>query len=151
MVPLSCHRRLLLPVLSLSVILGAACSSEPKPPPGGAAAAAAAGEAADRYASGLRRAIDTGKRDKALSVLRAVGSALEQHVIDVSSYPEAPTCQSLSDALSLRGGQGLPPADPWGTPYDCRSRSGGYVLRSAGEDGQQGTEDDLVVEGGEDW
>jgi hypothetical protein len=151
MVPLACRRRLLLPALSLSIFLGAGCSSEPQPPPGGAAAAAAAGEAADRYSSGLRRAIDTGKRDKAMSVLRAVGSALEQHVIDVSAYPDAPTCQSLSAALSLRGGQEMPRTDPWGTPYDCRSRSGGYVLRSAGEDGQQGTADDLVVKGGEAW
>ncbi len=149
MVPLACRRRLFLPALLLGLFLEAGCSSEPQPPPGGAAAAAAAGEAADRYSSGLRRSIDTGKRDKALSVLRAVGSALEQHLIDVSAYPDAPTCQSLSDALSLRGGQAMPQADPWGTPYDCRSWPGGYVLRSAGEDGRQGTADDLTVTGGE--
>ena len=38
-----------------------------------------------------------------------------------------------------------PPLDPWGTPYELRSRGGGGVLYvSAGQDGRFGTADDLA-------
>jgi hypothetical protein len=112
---------------------------------GGSKAAADAGE---RYGSSLQRGIDRGKRDKTLGDLRSASRVLEQYHVDQSAFPEAGSCAALGEALAAYRGLGLQQSDPWGSPYQCRSWSGGYSLRSAGEDRQAGTGDDLVAEGG---
>ena len=133
---------------SLLALLFSACSSAPQAPPGGEAASKAAYGAAEAYAKGLRRGIERGKRDRAVSDLQSMQRALEQYAADQSAYPEADSCAALHAALFAGGGTAPPDRDPWGAPYECRARGDGYFIRSAGEDGVAGSEDDVVVRGG---
>jgi hypothetical protein len=119
-----------------------------KAPPGGEKAAAAAREEAEKYAQGLRRGIVRGQGDRARSDLQNVRDALEKYAADASAYPDASSCADLASALGSHRFPNFPDTDPWGGSYDCRSTSGGYSLRSAGEDRSAGTADDLVLEGG---
>jgi len=107
----------------------------------------ATAEAADAYAKGLVRGIDTGKKDRATADLENARRALEQYAADQSGYPDASSCMDLVSKLPSRG-PGLPENDPWGNPYACRSAAAGYSIRSAGVDGSPGTGDDVVLEGG---
>jgi len=123
--------------------LSSACSSVPPVKKAQEATAAAA----DAYAKGLVRGINTGKKDRAFSDLDNTRRALEQYAADQSGYPDASSCGDLLAKLPSRGST-LPERDPWGNPYECRSAAGGYSIRSAGEDGSPGTGDDVVLEGG---
>lgn len=132
----------------LALLLPAACSSDPEPPPAGAAGSKAAYDAGDRYGSSLKKGMDRGRLDRVAGDLRGLGRLLEQHMVDQSAYPEASDCAGLLAALAGYGSHGVPSADPWGNPYDCRSAGEGYSLRSSGPDGEPGTGDDVIVEGG---
>jgi len=131
-----------LAVTLLAAVL-VACSSVPPVKKAQEATAAAA----DAYAKGLVRGINTGKKDRAFSDLDNTRRALEQYAADQSGYPDASSCGDLLAKLPSRGSP-LPERDPWGNPYECRSAAGGYSIRSAGEDGSPGTRDDVVLEGG---
>jgi hypothetical protein len=125
-----------------------ACSSAPEAPPGGEAASKAAYAEGEAYAKGLRRGIEGGKRDRAMADLANIQRALEQYVMDQSSYPPAGSCAELFAAATLNRPPAPPDRDPWGVPYECRASADGYSIRSAGEDGVAGNGDDVVVEGG---
>lgn len=136
-------------LFGLLIGLGAiSCSSAPEAPPGGEAASKAAYAEGEAYAKGLRRGIERGKRDRALADLGNIRRALEQYVMDQSSYPQAGSCAELFAAATLNRPPAPPDRDPWGVPYECRAGAEGYSVRSAGEDGVPGNEDDVVVEGG---
>jgi general secretion pathway protein G len=42
----------------------------------------------------------------------------------------------------LRGGL---KSDPWGNAYEYQENNGGYIIRSAGPDGQSGNDDDITA------
>lgn len=133
------------PILLLAAaLLLSACSGSGKD----GTEAAKTESAGEQYASGLAHAIDRGKEERARGDLQAAVRAMEQYSIDHSSYPAASTCQELAAALHEARTGSVPMKDPWGNGYTCMSSDNGYVLRSAGDDGEPGTADDISVSGG---
>jgi len=139
---------LLRPFVALAAVAAfSACSGSGKPA-AEETNAASAPSAGEKYAAGLAHAIDRGKEDRARGDLQAAVRAMEQYSIDHSSYPAASTCQELAAALHEARTGSIPMKDPWGNAYTCMSSENGYVLRSAGDDGEPGTSDDISVSGG---
>ena len=129
-------------------MFSAACAETPDHLPGGKAASKAAGEAGKAYGDALVRGITRGEEGKARSDLEAARRALEQFAADESAYPEAGNCAELASVFSSFGSLNVSGNDPWGSPYDCRSRHEGFTLRSHGPDQQALSADDIVLEGG---
>jgi len=83
------------------------------------------------------------------------GTALDAFEVDTGNYPRGPEglqelVVQMGDLPNWRGPylKSDIPLDPWGHPYsyECPGslNPSGYDLRSAGPDGQTGTEDDIV-------
>ena len=74
-----------------------------------------------------------------------ISEAIENYRQDKGVFPGNLSVLTTGDTPYLNG---IIPLDPWGKPYVYR-RSGGrestsYVLMSYGEDGREGTSDDIV-------
>ncbi len=66
--------------------------------------------------------------------LRSLAQDIESKYLTEGEYPD-----------SLQEVKGRVPEDPWGHPIIYRKLDGGFELISAGPDGIEGTEDDIVV------
>ncbi len=82
--------------------------------------------------------------------IKSFKQALEQYKLFIGSYPS-----SLEALHEQPGDLADPskytqllkdpiPADPWGNPYEYKLNGATYDLRSLGEDGQSGTDDDVT-------
>ena len=74
--------------------------------------------------------------------LKAYATAIQTYQLENGRYPAR-----LTDVPEVASGR-LPADDPWGAPLVFRSSGASYEVRSPGPDGQDGTEDDLVMRDG---
>lgn len=134
---------------ALLLLLAAGCGAAPDHLPGGKEASEAARATGEELGQALARPITRSEIEKARGDLEAAQRALEQYAADESSYPQAGSCADLAAGLGPFGRNlRIAGSDPWGSPYECRVRSDGFSLRSAGPDGAAMSPDDVVVEGG---
>ena len=85
-------------------------------------------------------------RDSALNQMRSFGGTIELYVVENKSLPK--TLDELTQPSGKTNEAFLKkiPVDPWGEQYDYRivnAKSREYLITSAGEDKQLGTEDDV--------
>lgn len=100
------------------------------------------------YASGLVGGYDQAKATGTAADMQAIGRALAAYQLDNGDYPSAAGIDALCGQLSpdyMRLGS---TADKWGNQFSYSVRGAGYRLVSKGDDGREGTEDDLVLEDG---
>jgi general secretion pathway protein G len=95
------------------------------------------------------------KTTAAATDIASIGLALDAFEVDCTRLPttQEGLAALLTKPTSVDGWQGGPylkkgmPKDPWGHQYNYRcpgQHQGDYDLYSAGPDGQDGTEDDIV-------
>ncbi len=95
------------------------------------------------------------QEDAARTQLNGVKDAIKMYQLHVGTLPttlegltEKPN--DIADPARWRGPyfeQDIP-VDPWGNGYKFTPSGTGFELRSAGADGQEGSEDDVVVTSG---
>jgi hypothetical protein len=77
--------------------------------------------------------------------MQVFASAIDLYYASHRSYPAS--LQSLTQTDRTTGSRWMDsiPEDPWGAPYEYRVLGPrAFEIRSAGEDGSPGTDDDLV-------
>ena len=104
--------------------------------------------------------LDKSKEDAATTQLQMFEGALKFYHLDVGQYPEdglgldglnlAPTDVNLAQKWRGPYAEKDIPVDPWGYEYIYirqQSDTGrpGFEIRSIGADGQEGSEDDIIV------
>jgi hypothetical protein len=97
---------------------------------------------AEDYAETVAGAMDRAKVAEMKVSMKALGQALEGHVVDHGRYPDR-----LADLADVASGR-LRTVDSWENPLRYRTDSGGYELLSDGPDAQPGTEDDIALRDG---
>ena len=100
------------------------------------------------YAGSLVNTYDKAKETGTAGDMRAIGQALTSYHQDPGGCPTAGAIDDLPRQLSpdyLRMGG---TTDRWGNPLTYSATPAGYRLVSRGDDGREGTEDDLVLENG---
>ncbi len=100
------------------------------------------------YAGNLVKTYDKAKETGTAGDMQAIGKAITLFQMDNGDYPSAGGIDALLGQLNpdyLRMGANT---DKWGNRLIYNVRPGGYRLVSKGDDGQEGTEDDLVLENG---
>ncbi len=101
------------------------------------------------YAGNLVKTYDKAKETGTVGDMKAIGQAITSYQMDNGDCPTAGGIDSLLGQLSpdyLRMGANT---DKWGNRLIFNTTPGGYRLVSKGDDGQEGTEDDLVLENGQ--
>jgi hypothetical protein len=101
------------------------------------------------YAGSLVDTYDKAKETGTAGDMRAIGQALTSYQLDNGEFPSAGGIDTLLGQLSpdyLRMGAST---DKWGNPLIYSATPGGYRLVSKGDDGREGTEDDIVLENGQ--
>jgi hypothetical protein len=91
------------------------------------------------------RALNAEKRERARAELETIAAALRAFRRDHGFYVVADSHAVLIDHLSPRYLSRVIRLDPWHRDYLYRGTRDDFELRSAGEDGRAGTEDDIVV------
>lgn len=123
--------------LLLALLLFTGCSGKPGTTTG------------DEYARALVSGLDRGLAVGTAGEMRAVAAALEAYRLDHGDFPAAGDWEALRLALTPDYARTLAGADRWGNPFRYAAQGGGYRLVSCGEDGREGTADDLVLEDGQ--
>lgn len=102
------------------------------------------------YGDRMVDAMDRGKASGARGDLQVYSVAITQYVTATGQTPEATTIDELARILEEAGTtRRVSRKDPWGNPYTYETDGDGYVLRSSGDDGVFGTEDDIEVVDGQ--
>jgi len=100
------------------------------------------------YAAGLVGGYDKAKATGTAADMKAIGSALAAYQLDYDDYPMASGIDALVQELSPDYIRIASARDKWGQPFVYSASTAGYRLVSKGDDGREGTEDDLVLENG---
>lgn len=100
------------------------------------------------YAAGLVSGYDKAKATGTAADMRAIGAALSAYQLDHGDYPMAGGIDTLVQQLSPDYIRMASARDKWGQPFVYSANAMGYRLVSKGDDGREGTEDDLVLEDG---
>ena len=106
------------------------------------------GKTGEQYAVQVVRAVDQGKVTATRSDMETIGRALEAVTVDRGGYPAGSTIQDAMAAIVPTRMRLAVTADAWGRSLEYRSDGRTYTLTSAGSDGADGTDDDLVLSDG---
>jgi len=93
----------------------------------------------------LTKALNVEKSARARAELESIATALEAFRRERGSYIESKSQGALIDHLNPRFLKIIIRVDPWHQPYAYEGTRSSFVLRSAGPDEKQNTEDDVVV------
>jgi len=93
----------------------------------------------------LTKALNVEKTARARAELESIATALEAFRRERGSYIESKSQGALIDHLNPRFLKSIIRVDPWHQPYAYEGTRSSFVLRSAGPDEKQNTEDDVVV------
>ncbi len=107
------------------------------------------GQKKETYAEGVIRRNAKVRNTGSDVNLRNIAKALEDYHADNSNYPVCSDYTQLEPMLSPEHMRILPASDAWGFRYRYFSNGTTYRLASVGQDGREGTADDIVVTGGE--
>jgi hypothetical protein len=110
---------------------------------------AGCGKSGQEYAANVGQAIDRSKANGARGDMQALAAALTSLATQEGDLPEASDIHSLAEALEPTYTRHAPRSDPWGTDYEAECDGSGYVIRSAGQDREWGTDDDLEMQDGQ--
>ena len=91
------------------------------------------------------RAVNTEKAERARAELETIATALEAFRRERGYYVLADTEAALIDHLNPRYLGRVIRVDPWHKPYYYDGKRESFTLRSAGVDGKENTQDDLIV------
>lgn len=89
-------------------------------------------------------------QNTAKAEIATLKQAIESYSINVGTYPESLEAlhtqpSNISDPSKwMQTLKEAPGNDPWEHPYEYKLNGDAYEIRSAGPDGQTGTEDDIV-------
>jgi hypothetical protein len=100
------------------------------------------------YAGNLVKTYDKAKATGTAADMKAIGAALSAYRLDHGDYPSVNGIDGLIAELSPDYLRMAARQDKWGNAFDYSAGVTGYRLVSRGEDGREGTEDDLVLEDG---
>jgi len=100
------------------------------------------------YAGNLVETYDKAKATGTAADMKAIGTALSAYRLDHGDYPSAGGIDALAAELSPDYLRIAATRDKWGRPFNYSAGPLGYTLVSTGEDGREGTADDLVLEDG---
>ena len=107
------------------------------------------GEKKESYAQGVIRRNTKVRNTGSDLNLRNIAKALEDYRADNDNYPVCGDYTQLEPALTPDHIRILPARDPWGFRYRYQSDGRTFRLASVGQDGRDGTPDDIVISGGE--
>lgn len=93
----------------------------------------------------IARAVNAEKVERARAELETIATALESFRRERGFYVSADTEGALIDHLNPRYLGRVIRVDPWHNPYSYEGTREGFTLRSAGVDGKEKTQDDLIV------
>lgn len=93
----------------------------------------------------IARAVNAEKVERARAELETIASALESFRRERGFYVEAETEAALVDHLSPNYLARIIRVDPWHKSYYYEGTRDRFTLRSAGVDGKENTQDDLIV------
>ena len=91
------------------------------------------------------RAVNTEKVERTRAELETIATALESFRRERGFYVSADTEAALMDHLNPRYLGRVIRVDPWHKPYSYGGTRDHFTLRSAGMDGKENTQDDLIV------
>jgi len=100
------------------------------------------------YAGSLVTTFDKAKATGTAADMKAIGAALSAYRLDHGDYPSVSGIDALIAELNPDYLRASVRRDKWGQPFSYNDNATGYRLVSPGEDGREGTEDDLVLEDG---
>ena len=113
-----------------------------------AVACAGCGKSGEEYAVHVTRGLDRGKITATQGTMETIGRALEAASFDRGGYPAGSTIQDAMAAVVPAQLRAPVTMDAWGRPLVYRSDGRSYALLSTGDDGREGTEDDLIMTDG---
>src|SRR6266850_7245413 len=90
-------------------------------------------------------AVNVQKLERARAELETMATALESYRRERGFYVPADTEAVLVDHLSPRFLSRVIRVDPWHKPYYYEGTRDHFTLRSAGVDGKENTQDDVIV------
>lgn len=93
----------------------------------------------------ITRAVNAEKVERARAELETIATALESFRRERGFYVSADTEAALIDHLNPRYLSRVIRVDPWHKPYSYEGTRDNFMLRSAGVDGKEKTQDDLIV------
>lgn len=91
------------------------------------------------------RAVNAEKVERSRAELETIATALESFRRERGFYVAAETEAALVDHLNPRYLGRVIRVDPWHKPYSYEGTRDHFTLRSAGVDGKENTQDDLIV------
>lgn len=100
------------------------------------------------YAGNLVETYDKARATGTAAEMKVIGTALSAYRLDHGDYPAVSGIDALAAELGPDYLRLAVTQDKWGRPLKYSAGPGRYRLVSTGEDGLEGTADDLVFEDG---
>ena len=110
-----------------------------------AVAALGCGDSGERAAGQMLDALDRGKITGTKGTMEAIAQGLRTYSVDHSGYPEADSIDALMAELVPAYMRVAVTLDAWGGPISYRGEGDSFTLVSSGQDGNNGTSDDIVM------
>lgn len=101
------------------------------------------------YVDGLVTGARAAETQETSQRLEQIGAALDRYALDHSRYPDASSLDEVRPALVPSYTASFPSTDGWGRPLRLSSGAETFSVSSDGQDGAQGTADDLRREAGQ--